>query len=106
MAANKSVWGIDLGQCALKAIRLQATESGVEVVDHVYFEHAKILSQPEVDRAALIDEAMKKFLEGRDLTRDTLVVGVPGQHTLARFTKLPPVDKKKIPEIVRYEAQQ
>jgi type IV pilus assembly protein PilM len=106
MAANKAVWGVDLGQCALKAIKLVPGENGVEVVDYVFIEHAKILSQPDVDRNALIEEAMKKLLDQHDLTRENVVVGVPGQHTLARFSKLPPVDKKKIPEIVQYEAQQ
>lgn len=106
MAATKAVWGIDLGQCALKAIRVRVAGDKVEAIDHVYLEHAKILSQPDADRQALINEAMKKFIAGHDLSKETLVVSVPGQNTLARFTKLPPVNKKKIPEIVKYEAQQ
>jgi len=106
MAANRAVWGIELGQCALKAICLRAADKKVEVVDHVHLEHAKILSQPDADRPALIAEAMNKLVQEHDLSGAVLVVGVPGQHTLARFTKLPPVDKKKIPEIVKYEAQQ
>lgn len=106
MAASKAVWGVDLGQCALKAIRIQPGENGLDAVDYVYIEHPKILSQPDVDRDALVDEAMKKFLDQHDLAKEAIVVGVPGQHTLARFSKLPPVDKKKIPEIVKYEAQQ
>ncbi len=106
MATGKPVWGIDLGQSALKAIRLRVAGDKVEAVDHFYYEHPKILSQPDADRTALIAEAMKKFTADHDLTKETLVVAVPGQHTLARFTKLPPVNKKKIPEIVKYEAQQ
>ncbi len=106
MAASNTVWGIDLGQCGLKAIRLRAEGDTVQVVDHVFIEHAKILSQPEVDRAGLIAETMKQFTSRHDLSRERLFVGVQGQHTLARFSRLPPVDRKKIPEIVRYEAQQ
>lgn len=106
MASSKPVWGIDLGQCALKAIKLRLAGDKVEAVDHVYIEHPKILSQPDVDRQGLIAEAMKKFTADHDLTKDTLVVGVPGQNTLARFTKLPPVKDAKVPEIVKYEAQQ
>ncbi len=106
MAVSKPVWGIDLGQSALKAIRLRLAGDRVEAVDHVYIEHHRILSQPEVDRAALVAEAMKKFTADHDLSKETLVVGVPGQNTLARFTKLPPVKANKIPEIVKYEAQQ
>ena len=32
MAANRAVWGIDLGQCALKAVCLQVVDKKVEVV--------------------------------------------------------------------------
>lgn len=106
MAKNKPVWGIDLGQCVLKAICLRAAGDKVEAVDYAYIEHSRILSQPGVERAEIIAESMKKFMEKHDLSQHAIVVGVPGQHTLARFTKLPPVDKKKIPEIVKYEAQQ
>lgn len=109
MAANRPVWGIDLGQCALKAISLRPSEDKekVEVVDHVYVEHSRILSHPDADRPALIAEAMKKFVDQHDLSKETLVVSVPGQHTLARFTKLPPLEnKRKIPELVHFEAQQ
>jgi len=106
MATTKTVWGVALGQCALKAICLRAGADKVEAVDYAYIEHGRILSQPGVERGELIAETMKKFLAKHDLSKEVLVVGVPGQNTLARFTKLPPVDKKKIPEIVKYEAQQ
>ena len=35
-----------------------------------------------------------------------VAVGVSGQQSFARFIKLPPVEAKKIPEIVRFEAIQ
>ena len=35
-----------------------------------------------------------------------MAISVPGQSGLARFIKLPPVEAKKIPDIVRYEARQ
>jgi len=106
MAANKTVWGIDLGKCALKAVALRQEGDKIEAIDHVFIEHAKILSQPGADAPMLLAQAMSKFTDKHDLSKDKLVVGVPGQHTLARFTKLPPVEKKKIPQIVEYEAQQ
>ena len=37
---------------------------------------------------------------------DRVAVSVSGQNGLARFIKLPPVESKKIPNIVRYEARQ
>jgi len=107
MAGAQAVWGIDVGRCALKAIKLRVAADGkVEIVAHDYVEHAKILSQPDADRHALIGAALEKFLSHNDTSKDQIVVSVPGQHTLARFTKLPPVAAKRIPDIVRYEADQ
>lgn len=107
MATTQAVWGIDVGRCALKAIKLRAGAEGkVEVLAFDYVEHAKILSQPDADRHALIGAALEKFLSRNDVSKDQVFVSVPGQHTLARFTKLPPVAPKRIPDIVRYEADQ
>ena len=107
MANPQAVWGIDVGGCALTAIKLRASADGtVEILADEYVEHAQILSQPDADRHALIATALEKFLSHHDLSKDAVVVSVPGQHTLARFTKLPPVAPKRIPDIVRYEADQ
>ncbi len=107
MASVQTIWGIDVGRCALKALKLRASaDSAVEIVAFDYIEHAKILTQPDADRHELIGSALEKFLSHNDLSKDLVVVSVPGQHTLARFTKLPPVAAKRIPDIVRYEADQ
>ncbi len=111
MAAGNAVWGIDIGQCALKAIKLRPADDGkVEAVAFDVVEHEKILSQPDADRDELIRAALKKFAERNDWQGDKFIVGVPGQQTFARFCKMPPIDlkkdAKKIPELVRYEASQ
>lgn len=106
MPSTKPVWGIDVGQCALKALCLRKVGDAIEIVDHAYIEHSRLLCHPDADRPALIKETVDKLLAEHDLEGETIVVGVPGKHTLSRFSKLPPVDKKKIPQIVDYEAQQ
>lgn len=107
MATAATIWGIDIGRCALKAIKLRmGPEGAVEILGFDYVEHAKILSQPDANRHELIAAALEKFLSHNDLSKDQVVVSVPGQHTLARFTKLPPVAPKRIPDIIRYEADQ
>jgi type IV pilus assembly protein PilM len=100
------IWGIDLGQCALKALRLEAGENGVVATAFDYVEHPKILSQPDADPDQLTREALEKFLSRNSLKGDQVSISVPGQSGLARFVKLPPVEEKKIVDIVRFEAKQ
>jgi type IV pilus assembly protein PilM len=100
------VWGIDLGQCALKALRLEVGENGVVATAFDYVEHPKILSQPDADPDQLTREALDKFLSRNSIRGDQVAISVPGQSGLARFVKLPPVEEKKIVDIVRFEAKQ
>src|SRR5256886_13522636 len=100
------VWGIDLGQCALKALRVQEIDGQVVATAFDYVEYPKILSQPDADPDQLIREALEKFLSRNTLRGDTVAISVPGRSGLARFVKLPPVEEKKIIDIVRFEAKQ
>jgi type IV pilus assembly protein PilM len=106
MPSAKTVWGIDVGQCALKALRLQWRDGKLRVLGFDVIEHAKILSQPDADEQALIRSALGKFVSRNSLKGSTIVISVPGQASFTRFIKLPPVETRKIPEIVRYEARQ
>ena len=108
MASSQGVWGIDIGQCALKALRCTIDEDGESVVADAFdfIEYPKILSQPEADPDELIRDALQQFLSRNDLLGDKVAISVSGQAGLARFIKLPPVESKKIPDIVKYEAKQ
>jgi type IV pilus assembly protein PilM len=106
MALPTGVWGIDLGQCALKALRMELQGDQVVATAFDYVEHPKILSQPDADPDQLTREALEKFLSRNSLRGDTVAISVPGQSGLARFVKLPPVEEKKIGDIVRFEAKQ
>jgi type IV pilus assembly protein PilM len=105
-SAQPGVWGIDLGQCALKAIRLQMVDGDVVATAFDYVEHPKILSQPDADPDQLTRAALEQFLSRNQIKGDQIAISVPGQTGLARFVKLPPVEAKKIPDIVRFEAKQ
>jgi type IV pilus assembly protein PilM len=106
MAVQPGVWGIDLGQCALKALRMENVEGRVTATAFDYVEHPKILSQPDADPDLLTREALEKFLSRNSIRGDHVIISIPGQSGLARFVKLPPVEEKKIPDIVRFEAKQ
>lgn len=108
MPRSDAVWGIDIGQCALKALRCRPHEDPHRVVAVAfdYIEFPKMLNQPDVDPGELIQDALAQFLSRNSVRGDRVVISVSGQSGLARFIKLPPVDVKKIPDIVRYEARQ
>src|SRR5689334_5708171 len=99
-------WGIDIGQCALKALRLEMVDGQPTATAFDYVEHPKILSQPDAEPDMLIREALDKFLSRNQIKHDEVAIGIAGQSGLARFVKLPPVEEKKIAEIVKFEAKQ
>ncbi|MCF7957824.1 MAG: type IV pilus assembly protein PilM [Phycisphaerae bacterium] len=105
----KIAWGIDIGNCALKAMKVAVSGDEIELLDFAVIDHAKILSQPDItaeERKELIAKALDSFLDHHDIGKCKIVVSVPGQSSFARFVKLPPVEAKRIPELVRYEAIQ
>src|SRR3954471_4278433 len=104
--ANTSAWGIDIGNRALKAVKLVRTDGGVRVDDFDIIEHEFILSNAGDNRDALIQHALAAFAQRHPMKNGQVAVGVSGQQSFARFIKLPPVEPKKIPEIVRFEAIQ
>jgi type IV pilus assembly protein PilM len=108
MAKTSAVWGIDIGNSSLKALRCVAgTEPGVvEATAFDFIEHSKILSQPGTDVDEIISETLQLFLSRNTTKNDKVAISVSGQNTISRFLKLPPVDPKKIPDIIKYEAKQ
>lgn len=108
MARSDAVWGIDIGQSALKALRCRPHDDKQRLVADAfdYVEYPRILSQPEADPVQLVKDAINEFLSRNKVRGDRVAVSVPGQSGLARFIKLPPVESKKIPDIVKYEARQ
>jgi type IV pilus assembly protein PilM len=108
MAKSKGVWGVDIGQCALKAVKLSfdAKEDKAVLEAFDFVEHPKILSQPDADPDELVRSALEQFLSRNDVDEDLVYLSVPGQAGLARVVKLPPVESKKVPDIVRFEANQ
>ena len=104
-----SVWAIDIGNNSLKALRLRSAGGVVEVIGFDNIQHGKVLTgsgiKPE-ERDELIALSLRQFVKQNDLGKDDIVVSVPSQNSFARFVKLPPVEPKRIPEIVKFEAAQ
>lgn len=105
MGRPKAVWGIDIGQCALKALKVREVEGQVQVESLDIIEHAQILSQSDANRSELIRAALEQFLSRNSVAGCAVVVSAPG-NSFSKFVKLPPVEARRIPDIVRFEAEQ
>jgi type IV pilus assembly protein PilM len=108
MRKIQAVWAIDIGQAALKALKLVPGPNPDEVVAEAFdfIEYPKILSQPDADPEELVREALATFTDRNDVKGCKVAIAVPGQAGLVKFIKLPPVEKKRIPDIVKFEAKQ
>ena len=108
MAKIQPVWSLDIGQAAVKALKLVPGETPDQVFAEAFdfIEYPKILSQPDADPEQLVREALETFLERNELKGCKVAIAVPGQAGLVKFIKLPPVEKKRIPDIVKFEARQ
>lgn len=108
MATGKAVWGIDIGQSALKALKCRNHEDGFWMVAEAfdYVEYPSLLNQPGVSSDSLIRDALREFLSRNDIRNDEIAISVAGQAGLARFFKAPPVEAKRLPDLVKWEAKQ
>jgi type IV pilus assembly protein PilM len=108
-AETGTVWAIDIGNSSLKALYLSTERGVVEVIGFDNIRHGKILSGSnvtEAEKEELIALTLRKFVNKYDLSMDEIAVSVPSQNSFARFVNLPPVEEKRIPEMVKYEALQ
>lgn len=103
-----TVWGIDVGQCGLKALRCSMSDNGKRLVAHSFdfVEYPKILTQPDAEPDELIHDALEQFLSRNSVQGCKVAISVSGEACLARFIRLPPVEPKRIPDIIRYEARE
>lgn len=108
MAKAKTAWGIDIGQCALKALKLidygDGRDPQVEAFEII--EHAEVLSNPDADRDQLIRQSLESLLVRHNLSGSRVALSVPGQNSFTRFFRPPPVEPKGLPRIIQFEAGQ
>ncbi|MDG2055513.1 MAG: type IV pilus assembly protein PilM [Phycisphaerales bacterium] len=106
MANRKAAWGIEIGAHAIKGIRLERTGDSIEVSDFAVIPHTRVLTTPDLDADEMVRLSLGQFIAQKTLEGEHLVMTVPGHAAFARFAKLPPVEPKKVPDIVKFEAVQ
>jgi len=62
MATPRFAWGIDIGNRALKAVKLVRAGEGLRVDDFELIEHETVLSNAGDNREALVQSALANFI--------------------------------------------
>lgn len=106
MPAKNDAWGIEVGANAIKALHLVRDGDELEVRNYEVLPFRKVLTTPDLDVEEAIQVGLDQLMNRHDLGRSTVVASVPGHMAFARFAKLPPVDPKELPKIVKFEAVQ
>ncbi|MBX3388551.1 MAG: type IV pilus assembly protein PilM [Phycisphaeraceae bacterium] len=106
MASSNICWGIEIGAAAIKAVKIENAGDRVNVLDMAIIDHPRTLSTPGVDPSDVLRVSLGTLVSQYDLSKTQIAVSVPGHSSFARFAKLPPVEPKKVPDIVKFEAMQ
>jgi type IV pilus assembly protein PilM len=106
MPRPNAAWGMEIGSNAIKAVRLERDGDQVTVSDFAVIPHRKVLTTPDLDQDEMVRLSLGQFISQKTLEGEHLVMSVPGHAAFARFAKLPPVEPKKVPDIVKFEAVQ
>ncbi len=107
MFGSGSVWGIDLGHSALKAVRVGRRGGTLTVQAYEVIDLSKATSEAKASREDRLRAAVQVLFSRHSLRSDKLVLSIPAKTgVLSKFIALPPVDRKKIPEMVKFEARQ
>lgn len=95
-----------MGYGAIKALKVENDGGNLKVLDFAVVNHPKVLSTPELDQNDAMRVALGTLVSQYDLANSRVAVSIPGHASFARFATLPPVEPKKVPDIVKFEAVQ
>jgi type IV pilus assembly protein PilM len=100
----KEAWGLDIGQAAVRLVKMQRLVDGVQISDYAV---APIETFPEdPDYEDKVIEILRGLIMQKNIGSTPVVVGLNGFNTLFRDFPLPAISAAKMDEIVSYEARQ
>ena len=105
MFGSGDVWGIAFGSADLKAVKMSRTGDGIQVLEAEVIPYATPGGE-ETDRDTQVQQALQALVARHKIRREAVAIAVPGNAVFSKFITLPPVEKKRVPEIVKYESRQ
>jgi len=104
MFSPRIAWGLDIGESTVKAVKMRRTKMGAEILAFDIVERG-FPSEQSGDKDFHLRKAVTTLAERNNFAHTPVVVSIP-EPAFSRFIPLPPVDKRRIPEVVKYEARQ
>lgn len=102
--AHRVVWGLDIGNSAIKAVKMVRSGTEARIVD---FDIIDIQAgDDEANRPARIQAALNTLCNNHSFGRDAVYLSLSGDMCLFREFQLPPGSESKLGDLVLYEAKQ
>ncbi len=103
-----AAWGLDLGASGLKAVRLTLEPSrgtvALEAVELVDFPAQVSQATDEAEWRRTQLQILQQFVQRHELGGERIGLSVSSRQVLGRFCELPPLEPKRLPDVIRYEA--
>lgn len=101
----QTAWGLDIGESSIKAVKMARLNKFLEVV-RVDMIPIGAPGASTMARETMLISALEEFVRRHDPSDSRVVASIPGRSTFCKLINLPPVETKRIPEIVRLEVKQ
>jgi len=102
--AHSTVWGLDIGNSAVKAVKMVRSGKEAEIVD---FDIVDVHGGDEQGgRVQRVQEALKTLCNNHKIGNDAVYLSLPGDLCLFREFQIPSGSESKINDLVMYEAKQ
>jgi type IV pilus assembly protein PilM len=102
--AHNTVWGLDIGNSAIKAVKMMRFGNDARIVDFDIIDiHG---GEEEGNRTERVKSALQTLCTNHAFSDDPVYLSLPGDQCLFREFQLPPGSEQKVDELVDYEAKQ
>ena len=103
MEASSIVWGLDIGHSSIKAVRLERTPAGAQVLGYAI---EPIPVGDDVDRDEAVINALTSLAQREEIGATPVVAALSGRQVLSRSINVPIINENKVHRMVELEARQ
>ena len=104
MALQRTSVGVDLGTHSIKVVQLKVSEKGAFIQNALYFDRATLAARGvDIEDRVAVAALLKSQMVEHRIQTSGVVVGIPGNDSILRYTSIPPVPAWRLKVIMGYE---